>query len=69
LPSPLIIAQFIGAAPLYLGSREAWIFTQPNSGRWIISDGRILPYAATTIAEGFNCFSPLIKSVSLTFNG
>jgi hypothetical protein len=30
--SPWIMAQFIGAAPRYLGSRDAWTLIHPNGG-------------------------------------
>jgi len=30
--SPAAIAAWIGAAPLYFGSSEAWTLTQPASG-------------------------------------
>ena len=41
--SPFSIAQLMGAAPRYRGSREEWTLIQPNGGIARISSGRIFP--------------------------
>ena len=67
--SPFINAQFIGAAPLYFGSSEAWRFIHPYRGKLSISLGRICPNATTTIQSGLYSHNFFIKSGSLTFSG
>ena len=67
--SPLRMAQLMGAAPRYLGSREEWTFTHPSGGSSKISTGKIRPYAATTIISGFSCRSVSNVCPSLSLSG
>src|SRR5215831_19572635 len=50
-------AQFTGAAPRYLGSKEAWRLIQPYRGSASTAGGSRLPYATTTITSGCNAAS------------
>ena len=45
-------AQFTGAAPRYLGSKEAWRLIQPYGGSPSTAGGSRLPYATTTMTSG-----------------
>ena len=69
--SPASIALCIGAAPLHLGSNDAWIFKQPaRFGFSAISKtsfGKIKPYAATTMtskSQSLNSLSALAASAA-----
>src|SRR5512145_2625261 len=50
-------AQFTGAAPRYLGSKEAWRLIQPYGGSASTAGGSKLPYATTTITSGWHAAS------------
>ncbi len=67
--SPLITAHWMGAAPRYLGSREAWTLMQPFGGSSKISFGRIWPKATTTIISGLYPLKYSIHSGSRTLRG
>ena len=67
--SPFKMAECIGDAPLYFGSREECTFIIPYFGISIISLGIILPYATTTIKSGFISFILLITSSSFILFG
>ena len=67
--SPSITACWIGAAPRYLGSRDAWILIHPNLGISRMLFGMICPNAATMMMSGARFFSSSTNSGSLTFTG
>ncbi len=67
--SPLNNAWCTGAAPRYLGSREAWTFTLPNFGISSTASGIIWPNAATTIASGDICSTSSMNSSERTVSG
>ena len=67
--SPFKMAECIGEAPLYFGSREECTFIIPYFGISIISLGIILPYATTTIKSGLTSFILLITSSSFILFG
>ena len=67
--SPLMIAQLIGAAPLYFGKSDAWIFTQPYFGISRISLDNICPKAATTKISACSCLNLSTHSGVLIFWG
>ena len=46
--SPRMIAHWIGAAPRYFGSSEAWMLIEPRAGTSSTALGRIWPNATTT---------------------
>ena len=50
--SPFTMAQLIGAAPRYFGSREAWRLIQPSRGIGRSRAGIIWPYAMITMQSG-----------------
>ena len=58
-----------GAAPRYLGSRDAWILIHPNLGISRMLFGMICPNAATMMMSGARFFSSSTNSGSLTFTG
>ena len=62
LVSPFIIAQLIGAAPLYFGSREACTLIQPKTGMSKTALLKICPYATTIIKSGLISTKALIVS-------
>ena len=66
--SPLIIAQLIGAAPLYCGSKEACKLIVPIFGMLKNISGNFLN-ATTIIKSRFNFLISLIKSASLRLVG
>ena len=65
--SPLIITQFNGAAPLYIGNNEACKFIHPYLGISNTSLVNIWPNATTIIKSGFNSFKYSTASLS-SFN-
>ena len=68
--SPFKTAHWIGAAPLYFGSKEPCTFMQPLLGISSISFGKIFPYATTHMTSGFKAFiSEINSSLFLTFSG
>ena len=67
--SPFMMLQWIGAAPLYLGKREAWTLTQPYLGISKIRWERIWPKATTTIRSGCISSSFAVNSSVLIFSG
>ena len=46
--SPRTMAHWIGAAPRYFGSSEAWMLIEPRAGASSTVWGRIWPKATTT---------------------
>ena len=50
--SPARMAHWMGAAPRWRGSREAWTLMAPSRGTWSTAAGRIFPYATTTSRSG-----------------
>ncbi len=67
--SPSITAHWIGAAPRYLGSRDAWTLTHPRGGISSTSFVRIWPKATTTITSGFSSLRTWTNSGVRTFKG
>ena len=67
--SPSITACWIGAAPRYFGSKDAWILIHPNFGISRILFGIICPKAATTMISGAISASFSTNSGSRTFTG
>src|SRR4030042_4365236 len=63
------IALCMGAAPLYLGKREAWVFIAPHRGITKSSLLRICPNATTMIIAGAASLIRPQKFVSDTFSG
>ena len=57
LVSPFRITHWIGAAPRYAGSKEAWRLMQRYFGSSSTSFGKSCPYASTTIRSGASCRS------------
>jgi hypothetical protein len=49
--SPRMIAHWMGAAPRYFGSSEAWMLIDPRTGASSTACGRIWPKATTTAAS------------------
>ena len=66
--SPLIIAQFIGAAPLYCGNKEACKLKVPKAGMLQTTFGNILK-ATTTCTLAFKAFNCSKKSSLFKFVG
>ncbi len=66
--SPLITAQFIGAAPRYCGNRAAWTLNVPKRGMAHTISGSILN-ATTTCRSALNSASRPTKSGSFIFTG
>ena len=55
--SPRMIAHWMGAAPRYLGSSEAWMLMEPRAGASSTAFGRIWPKATTTARSAANAAS------------
>ena len=66
--SPFKMAQLIGAAPLYLGSKEPCTFTVPLGGRFHTVSGNMRK-ATTTCKSGFSALNWAINSGFFNFNG
>src|SRR5213076_272761 len=67
--SPFPIAQLIGAAPRYLGSREACKLIQPSLGIGSNFAGIICPYAMITTPSGASFCSKASVSGARIFSG
>ena len=67
--SPFMTAHWMGAAPRYMGSKEAWTLIHPYFGSSKISFGMICPKATTTTTSGFNSLSFSSHWASRIFTG
>src|SRR5467141_5073051 len=67
--SPFTIAQLMGAAPRYLGSREACRLIQPSFGIGSNLAGIICPYAIITTQSGASLCSSASVSAARIFSG
>ena len=61
--SKFMIDLWIGAAPLHLGKRDAWILMKPFLVKFNILFGIICPYATTIAISAFNSFKYLYSSL------